>query len=187
MAKKCIVDQYVDADDGARVDIILNNYTGFTRMLDGYVKSLSASILDERNDNYRSSLGNLGVRVQSSNISNPTFNDAAGRTDIEAAINAGDWISALKGSNDVLDRRSVVETIGKMRYHYDIVSGQVEALEDKDYKVFMKYLDSDMTYDELADFFKTTYESIKTRVYRARSAIKLGSLDMMNHREMKCA
>ncbi len=187
MAKKSIVDDYVVADDEARVDIILDNYAGFNRKLDGYVKSLCASIQNERLVNHRKELGDLGVRVQTSNISNPTRNEACGRAEIEEAINSGDWITALKGSDDVLGRRYIVETIGQMRYHYDIVCGMVDGLDDEEYVVFSKYLETHMSYYELADLFKTTYSAVKSKIYRARATVKDWAIPQMNGAIGQCA
>ncbi|MBE5837938.1 hypothetical protein [Butyrivibrio sp.] len=187
MAKKNIVDQYIVADDEARVDIILDNYPGFKRKLDGYVSSLSARIQRERASNRRRELGDLGVRVQTSGVSNPTKNEACTHAEIEEAINNGDWMTALKGSDDVLGRRAIVETIGEMRYHYTVVCGMVDGLDDNDYVVFTKYLDTHMTYDELADFFKSTHESVKSRIYRSRASVKQWAIPLMKSELSNCA
>ena len=72
MARKNIVERYSRATVEQRIDIILENYSMFNRILDGYEKSPSIVIRNERDYNRRQQLGDNGIRVQTSNISDIT-------------------------------------------------------------------------------------------------------------------
>jgi len=72
MARRNIVERYIKATVDQRIDIILNNYFMFNRILDGYEKTLSIVIRNECEYNRRQQLGDSGIRVQTSNISDIT-------------------------------------------------------------------------------------------------------------------
>ena len=64
MARRNIVERYIRADIEKRVEIILDNYGMFNRILDGYEQSLSIVIRNERDYNRKRLLGDSGIRVQ---------------------------------------------------------------------------------------------------------------------------
>ena len=179
MAKKNIVELYSDSSITKRVDIILDNFSCFERMLSGYEKSLSASIKRERDLNRRKSMGDLGIRVQTSHISNPTCDEVCNRIEIEEAIHNGDWKKALVGADDFFKHRNEIITIELMRNDYDIVSGQLDSLDNEDYLLYTKYLNSSKTYIELAEDFGLTFDAVRTRVYRSRARVKKNSIAFM--------
>lgn len=55
MARRDIVERYIRADIEKRVEIILDNYGMFNRILDGYEQSLSIVIRNERDYNRKGS------------------------------------------------------------------------------------------------------------------------------------
>jgi len=71
-----IVDRYAKADPWGRIDIILLNYSNFLEIVDGCEESLKFLIVNERRINRKRSLGDLGVRVQSSGMGDKTAQEA---------------------------------------------------------------------------------------------------------------
>ena len=196
MARKNIVELYSTSSTSKRVDIILNNFAGFERILSGYEKSLSATIKREREFNRRQRLGDIGIRVQTSGISDPTCNEVVNRLEIQEAIHRGDWRNALKDADDFFKHCNEIQTIELMRNDYDIVSGQLDSLNDDDYRLYVKYLNTNMTYIELADDFGLTHDAVRTRLYRSRATVKANSIffmesdtdsDLINLQLSKCA
>lgn len=57
MARRNIVVRYIRADIEKRVEIILDNYGMFNRILDGYEQSLSIVIRNERDYNRKRLFG----------------------------------------------------------------------------------------------------------------------------------
>ena len=74
-----IVDEYATSDIKGRIDIILENYPNFLEIMDGYEESLKFLIINERKAARRRNMGELGVRVQTSGISDKTANEAIER------------------------------------------------------------------------------------------------------------
>ena len=140
MARRNIVDRYIRATVEKRVEIILDNYATFNRILDGYEKSLSIVIRNERDFNRKKQLGDSGIRVQTSNISDITAQTAIENVEIQEAIHDGDWRTATKGSDNIFEHRLEIETIGQMRDDYDIVTGQLSALLKEEYDFYLPYI-----------------------------------------------
>ena len=93
MARRNIVERYSRATVEKRVEIILDNYATFNRILDGYEKSLSIVLRNERDFNRKKQLGDSGIRVQTSNISDITAQTAIENVTIQEAIHDGDWLT----------------------------------------------------------------------------------------------
>ena len=74
--KVSIVEAYADASIEKKIEIILDNYTGFINIVDGYEQCLSIQIRNEREYNRRKNNGDLGIRVQTSGLSDTTAMDA---------------------------------------------------------------------------------------------------------------
>ena len=94
------IKKYADADVNGRLEIILKNYPRFMQMVDGYEQCLSIIIRNEREYNRSRKGEDLGVRVQTSRLSNPTERQAIENVSIQEAIRAGDVEAALKGADD---------------------------------------------------------------------------------------
>ncbi len=71
-----IVEQYADADTSGRIDILIKYYPNFLRLVEGYKQSLRYIIKQEKEYKPRAARGVLGVRVQTSEISDPTAREA---------------------------------------------------------------------------------------------------------------
>ena len=63
MARRNIVERYIRADIEKRVEIILDNYGMFNRILDGYEQSLSIVIRNERDYNRKNILRKVFPKV----------------------------------------------------------------------------------------------------------------------------
>lgn len=75
------IKKYADADVNGRLEIILKNYPRFMQMVDGYEQCLSIIIRNEREYNRSRKGEDLGVRVQTSRLSNPTERQAISLSD----------------------------------------------------------------------------------------------------------
>ena len=73
-----IVEQYADSDVGERIAILIRYYPNFIRLVEGFEQNLSFIIKQEKEMKRRSAIGELGVRVQNSHISDPTAREAIG-------------------------------------------------------------------------------------------------------------
>ena len=64
MTEKNLIKAYTGATNEKRIDIIIKNYTEFIGIVDGYTDGLRYMIENEKESNYRQSVGDLGVRIQ---------------------------------------------------------------------------------------------------------------------------
>ena len=90
-----IVEQYADSDVGKRIDILIRYYPNFIRLVEGFEQSLSFIIKQEKEMKRRAAIGELGVRVQNSHISDPTAREAIDNIMIMEAIKKGDLDSVI--------------------------------------------------------------------------------------------
>ncbi len=71
-----IVEQYADSDVGERIAILIRYYPNFIRLVEGFERNLGFIIKQEQEMKRRAAIGELGVRVQNSHISDPTAREA---------------------------------------------------------------------------------------------------------------
>ena len=179
MARRNIVDRYSRATVEKRVEIILDNYATFNRILDGYEKSLSIVIRNERDFNRKKQLGDSGIRVQTSNISDITAQTAIENVEIQEAIHDGDWRTATKGSDNIFEHRLEIETISQMRDDYDIVTGQLSVLLKEEYDLYLPYISREKNCFEIAEEQGLSPEAVRMRLYRYRLIVKESALPFM--------
>ena len=90
-----IVEQYADSDVGKRIAILIRYYPNFIRLVEGFEQSLSFIIKQEKEMKRRAAIGELGVRVQNSHISDPTAREAIDNIMIMEAIKKGELGSMI--------------------------------------------------------------------------------------------
>ena len=179
MARRNIVERYIRADIEKRVEIILDNYGMFNRILDGYEQSLSVVIRNERDYNRKRLLGDSGIRVQTSNIGDITAQTAVENVTIQQAIHDGDWYAATKGTDDLNKHRLEIETICQMRDDYAIVTGQLSVLQKEEYEFYLPYINGEKGCFEIAADEGLSPEAVRMRLYRYRSIVKESSIPFM--------
>ena len=179
MARRNIVERYIRADIEKRVEIILDNYGMFNRILDGYEQSLSVVIRNERDYNRKRLLGDSGIRVQTSNIGDITAQTAVENVTIQQAIHDGDWYAATKGADDLNKHRLEIETICQMRDDYAIVTGQLSVLQKEEYEFYLPYINGEKGCFEIAADEGLSPEAVRMRLYRYRSIVKESSIPFM--------
>jgi len=179
MARRNIVECYIRADIEKRVEIILDNYGMFNRILDGYEQSLSIVIRNERDYNRKRLLGDSGIRVQTFNIGDITAQTAVENVTIQQAIHDGDWYAATKGADNQNKHRLEIETICQMRDDYAIVTGQLSVLQKEEYEFYLPYINGEKGCFEIAADEGLSPEAVRMRLYRYRSIVKESSIPFM--------
>lgn len=171
-----IVDKYRIADLDTRVDIIFRNYARFNRMVEGFEKCLSIVIRNEREHKRRKERGDLGIRVQTSNVSDVTADTAVENVSIQEAIHDGDYDTALKGSEYYFIHKAEIKTLLDMRDDYEIVCSQVESLDD-DERIFLeRYIVERESFFTIADDVNLSPEAVKSRIKRTKKIVKEGAM-----------
>lgn len=179
MARRNIVELYGRSNVGKRVEIILDNYAMFNQLLDGYERSLSIVIRNERDFNRKRKLGDSGIRVQTSNISDITAKTAIENVSIQEAIHNGDYYEALKGADNFTKHREEIETICRMRDDYGIVTGQLSVLQKEEYDFYLPYINGEKGCFEIAADEGLSPDAVRMRLYRYRSIVKESAIPFM--------
>lgn len=171
--------KYADADVNGRLEIILKNYPRFMQMVDGYEQCLSIIIRNEREYNRSRKGEDLGVRVQTSRLSNPTERQAIENVSIQEAIRAGDVEAALKGADDYEKHAVEIKTLVNMREDYQILTNQFLFLEDKEGAMFSDYISKRRSVAAIADDEGLAYETIRWRLKETRKLIKRNASEFL--------
>lgn len=180
MARKSIVKSYSTATVEKRIEIILDNYSVFDRMLDGFERSIFLVIRTEREEKRNRERCDLGIRVQTSNISDITGDTASNEADLERAIHEGDWMSAIKGAINLEKHRREIETVHMMRRDYELVTEQFGCLKPRQYRLLERYLGGEEDPLDIAEDIGITVEALRSRVYRYRVRVKENALYHMD-------
>jgi len=180
-----IVKKYDSASVVKRVEYILDNYAVFCSIIDGYESDLIIDIIDERSYVRKLQIGDTGVRVQTSNISDITFNLAAEHDEVVRAVKGYDYFTALKGINDTVPYIRTMETLKQMRIDYETVSTRIKFLQPKEYQLYSQYLSKKKTVDILAEEIGISYDAYKSRIYRCRSIVKQLSVEAIGGRNSR--
>ena len=175
-AKVNIVEAYAEASIEKKIEMIFDNFSGFNSIIEGYENYLKIQIRIEREYNRRQNHDDLGVRVQTSGISNPTERISIENAEIEDAIKTGRYEDALKGTDDAKKHKKELITLMNMRDDYVLVSSQIYVLQGEDLEMFKRYIERQDSLIDIADQLGVQYESAKQRMKRYRRRIKEQSL-----------
>ncbi|MBQ3795996.1 MAG: hypothetical protein II842_06885 [Butyrivibrio sp.] len=177
-----IIENYNKSPMGKKIEAILDNYAIFDRIIAGIESDLILDICDERAYCRRKKLGDTGIRVQTSGISDIPFSIVAERDEVERAVKAGDYFTALKGIENRSTYIMRLNTITQLRDDYKIVSSRVGFLNPEDYEIYVRHLTKVRPVGELADEIGLSYDSYKSKIYRYRAAVKKYSVEAMTNR-----
>ena len=178
MARKSIVETYSKKPVSKRVDIIINNFSIFEDIIRGEEECLYVKIRREQEECLAELRTDLGVKVQTSRISDLTGDMATANADVRSGIENGDWRLATKGTKNYGKYKNAIETLQLMRDDYTIVRGKLKGIRDDDH-LFRIYLAKEKTYDQMADDMNLSNDAIRARIYRFRTELKERVLDCM--------
>lgn len=181
-----IIKKYEIADYEGRVDIMLDNFDNFNAQLDLVYEGIKYRIREERAYARSCNRGELGVRVQTSGVSNPTEKIAIENIEIEEALKKKDFESSIFKNVEELDEiKRNIYIIEIMEMDYDALLKQIKLLKKLDREVLLKLLDEGMEIQEIATEAQIEYESVRTRVKRARARIKVGMIEFWNENKRR--
>lgn len=157
-----ILDNYRKATDEKRIKIVLDHYSSFMPYVNAYEAGLIRTIKAEREYNRRVALGDPGVRVQTSNIGNPTSSEGDEDMIVRQAVRTGDYITALRGADKFETHKWEILLLKDMREIYGLVEEQIGSLGDEK-DVFKRYLKREFKLAAIAGTEGVTSEAMKKR------------------------
>ena len=147
-----LVDAYSRGDPKQRFSLIYKNYEIFSQLVDCYEVGLFNRILYEKEYNRKKKNGDLGVRVQTSNKSDPTARIAIEHVMIRDAIRDCDLSGdLLKDTDDAEKHRRDIITIRMMRREYEVFDSFLRALPGKEFRITYRYIHKDCDMSQIAE------------------------------------
>ncbi len=171
---------YKNSNMDKKVDLLIDHYSEFLGVIDGYVEGLVYKIQTDKDIKRRSEMGELGVRVQGGGIkSDPTATKAISNIVTREAIEECNFND--EAFEDVDDLDIIINTsysLRQMRREFELLSKEFRILGG-DSKAMERYLKKEVTLPELSTEWGMSYEAAKQRVKRNRNALKNQVIDCM--------
>ena len=181
---KDFMQAYRSSDAEGRLKIMMDNYHVFPKIIRKMEKKTQYRIKCEKDYLRSSHRGELGVRVQTSKMSDPTFEEASTNIMIETALKIGkDEDGLLKGIENAAEYEEDIQILSVMRMDYELLEEIIDDLEDDDSKWVKEYLNGEKLLKEIAAELGKTYIAMKKRVAKVKEEIRA---DMLECLEMNC-
>ena len=166
-----------------RLNLMFDNYNEFPKIIRKMEVKTKYCIKSDKEYARSRSRGELGVRVQGSGTSDPTFDEASTNIMIDEAFEKG---KADRGILSDLENAGKYEAdiriIGIMRMDYELLTEIIEGLGD-DVSWMKEYLTKKKMLKEIASDRGISYETIKHRAYELRCDIREEIVECL---EMNC-
>lgn len=181
--EKDFLTEYRDSDAEGRLNLMMSNYSSFPKIIRKMEGKTKYRIKCEKEYARSHARMELGCRVSTSNLSDPTFDEAVSNLMIDRAFETGEAEGGLlKGIDDAALYEADIRTIMIMRMDYELLSEIVENLDDtccwmKEFLLKQKML------KEIAGERGVSYDTIKRKAYELRSAIREEIIECL---EMNC-
>ena len=163
---------------------MMDNYCIFPKIIRKMEKKTQYRIKCEKEYARSKHRGELGVRVQTSNLSDPTFEEAATNIMIEEALKTGEAEGGiLNGIENAAEYEADIRMISIMRMDFELLSEIVEDMDTDDNNWLKDYLEGKKLLKEIATEQERTYDAMKKRVMKMKVLIRDEILECL---EMNC-
>ena len=175
---------YRDADPRGRLEMVFDNYHIFPKVIRKMEKKTQYKIKAEREYLRSHNLGELGVRVQTSNLSDVTADEAIANVTLEEAFKTGIVAAGtLSGIDNASEYEADIRIISIMKDDYELIEECVEDLEDEDCQLMKAFLIQRKFIKEMACEFNLSYDTVKRRIKALKDLIRDDVIDCM---EINC-
>lgn len=168
-----LIKKYAASDIMSRMDIIISYYPNFLQLVEGYEKSLSIIIREEKKYAKKSNKGELGIRVMTSGTGDPTAEAAFDNIMILESIQNGDlnMIMSDEDSTVIEQYQWEVDTLHEMKDDYHILNNTISFLEPEEADVFIKYLLSGRKTEKLAYDLDIKPDALRMKICRSKKTV----------------
>ena len=181
---KDFIREYGRSDADGRLDLMLNHYGIFPRIIRMLERRTKYKIKTERERLVSKARGELGVRIQKSDISKPTEEEAVANVTLEEAFETGNIDpSILKGIESSAEYAADIRIISIMKMDFDLLSDSIDALGAEDSEWIKEYFNKEKLLKEIALDQDKSYDAMKKRLVRLRADLRDAVIDCL---EMNC-
>ena len=169
-----LIDAYGKGTPKQRFALIYKNYEVFLNMVDSYEVGLFNRILFEREYNRRAKNGDdLGVRIQTSNRSDPTAQKAIENMMIHEAIEKCNFSgNILEDTDNPEKHRRDILTIHMMRREYEVFDKSLRSLPGAEFRITYSYLHDGRKLVQIAEDEDKAYQTILNIVSKTRKKLE---------------
>ncbi len=174
-----LVRKYERADDKGRVEIICKNYCNFMGIIECCTDGLTYQINAEHEYIRSKSKGELGVRVQTSSISDITSQTAISRTMIRKAIVKNDFSDGeLDGLDNAYEYARKSYVLYMMRIDFELFNSMLKQLGRRDAELFRSYLLQELDYNDITEKYNIVYHSAIKKVRKIKLTVRKSFLEL---------
>lgn len=167
-----LVTKYMEGNPHDRFKLIYVHYDRFLNMVESFELGVFHTILCEKEYNNQNR-DDLGVKVQTSNLSDITAEEAIEHVMIRDAIKACDFSGdLLKGTDDAEKHKVEIRAIKMMRREYEIFNSNLESLPEAEYRITHKYISKACKLQQIAIDEDKAYQTIKNVLFSTRKTLE---------------
>ncbi len=167
-----LLNSYMKANAQKRLSLMLEYYREFPGMLNSIESETKYFIQSEQQRIRSKRRADLDIRVQTSNISNPTADEAMNNATIDEAFITGEIdMALLKDMQKASDYVETIRMVSIMKMDYQLLNDIISGYIDEDSVIIQKHLAEGKSYNAIAIEKKCSSDKIKRRFTRIREEI----------------
>ncbi len=180
-SKENILDEYDHSNVNKKINIILSNYPCFDEIMNGFEECLTIMIKYEIKGNKSSNTDELGIRIQSSGMSDTTAANALENIVIEDAIHKGTLNDLFKNYECSQELLHKIDVINSMREDYRVLLGLMKTMNVQKDSSFISYVNGN-DIQKICDQTNKTYEGVRSSIKRSKKRFHKMATQLFNEK-----
>ncbi|MBP3783489.1 MAG: hypothetical protein J6I68_09600 [Butyrivibrio sp.] len=175
-----LLNSYKKAPAEKRLSIMLEYYPVFPGMLRKIEKKTEYKIKSEQERMRSRSRGELGVRVQTSTVSDTTANEAVANVALEEAFKTGEVSKGLlKGIENAPEFEETIRMVSIMKMDFELLEDILSGFGREDSIIIKKHLSEGKSYRVIAEEEECSTDSVRRKFTRIREEISEEIIDCL--------
>lgn len=175
-----LLNSYKKAPAEKRLSIMLEYYPVFPGMLRKIEKKTEYKIKSEQERMRSRRRGELGVRVQTSNVSDTTANEAVANVTLEEAFKTGEVSKGLlKGIENAPEFEETIRMVSIMKMDFELLEDILSGFGREDSIIIKKHLSEGKSYRVIAEEEECSTDSVRRKFTRIREEISEEIIDCL--------
>ena len=175
-----LLNSYKKAPAEKRLSIMLEYYPVFPGMLRKIEKKTEYKIKSEQERMRSRSRGELGVRVQTSTVSDTTANEAVANVTLEEAFKTGEVSKGLlKGIENAPEYEETIRMVSIMKMDFELLEDILSGFGREDSIIIKKHLSEGKSYRVIAEEEECSTDSVRRKFTRIREEISEEIIDCL--------
>lgn len=175
-----LLNSYKKAPAEKRLSIMLEYYPVFPGMLRKIEKKTEYKIKSEQERMRSRSRGELGVRVQTSTVSDTTANEAVANVTLEEAFKTGEVSKGLlKGIENAPEFEETIRMVSIMKMDFELLEDILSGFGREDSIIIKKHLSEGKSYRVIAEEEECSTDSVRRKFTRIREEISEEIIDCL--------